>query len=220
MEYQHVPVLWEPLVEMLALGPAQIVLDATVGLGGHAEEILKRLPGARLIGLDVDPEAVARAATRLAPYGDRVQLRCGSYARLDEHLQALNVTAVSGIVFDLGVSSLQIDAAERGFSYRSSGPLDMRMDPAAPHNAADLLNSAEEHEIARVLRDYGEERFARRIARGDNQVCSSAQCDAWRGRAHHGPLTPRLCRPADLGVVEARAPLVGEHVPRPCIGQI
>lgn len=165
MQHRHVPVLHERLVELLALGPGEVVLDATVGLGGHAEAILRRLPRAHLVGLDVDREALASAAARLAPFGERVQLVQGSYARLDEHLSRLGIAAVSGIVLDLGVSSLQIDAAARGFSYRAAGPLDMRMDPDRGTNAADFLSAATEGEIARVLRDYGEEPLARPIAR-------------------------------------------------------
>jgi 16S rRNA (cytosine1402-N4)-methyltransferase len=165
MQHRHVPVLQERLVELVALGPGAVILDATVGLGGHAAAILRRLPQARLIGLDVDREALASAAATLAPFGDRVQLVRGSYARLDEHLGRLGIESVSGIVLDLGVSSLQIDAAARGFSYRAAGPLDMRMDPDSGPNAADFLAAATEGEIARVLRDFGEEPLARPIAR-------------------------------------------------------
>jgi len=165
MQHRHVPVLQARLVELLARGPGEVILDGTVGLGGHAAALLNRLPGARLVGLDVDRWALAEAATVLAPFGDRVQLVHGSYAQLDEQLQALGIASVSGIVLDLGVSSLQIDAADRGFSYRAAGPLDMRMDPDRGTTAAAFLAAATESEIARVLRDYGEEPLARPLAR-------------------------------------------------------
>jgi len=165
VRYTHVPVLRERVVEFLGRGPAGWVLDATVGLGGHAEAVLAGLPAARLVGLDVDPESLEAARQRLRHFGDRVRLVRGSYAHLDERLAELGVRHVSGVLFDLGVSSLQIDAAERGFSYRRRGPLDMRMDPDAPQTAADLVQAAPEHEIARVLREYGEERWSRKIAR-------------------------------------------------------
>jgi 16S rRNA (cytosine1402-N4)-methyltransferase len=165
MQPQHVPVLRDEVAALVARGPGHVVLDATVGLGGHAAAILTRLPQARLVGLDVDPQALAVAAVRLAPFAPRVTLRRGSYAQLDEHLRALGLTTVDAVLFDLGVSSLQIDAAERGFSYRADGPLDMRMDPRTTLSAADLLNAADEREIARILREYGEEPLARRLAK-------------------------------------------------------
>jgi 16S rRNA (cytosine1402-N4)-methyltransferase len=161
----HVPVLRERVVEFLARGPAERVLDATVGLGGHAEAVLDALASVQLVGMDVDPQALRAAAERLQRFGDRVELVRGSYARLDEILAERGIRQVSGILLDLGVSSLQIDAAERGFSYLRRGPLDMRMDPASPRTAAELIQAAPEAEIARVLREYGEEREARRIAR-------------------------------------------------------
>jgi 16S rRNA (cytosine1402-N4)-methyltransferase len=165
LRYTHVPVLRERVVELLARGPAERVVDATVGLGGHAEAILDALASARLVGMDVDPQALRAAAERLRRFGDRVELVRGSYARLDEILAERGIRQVSGILLDLGVSSLQIDAAERGFSYLRDGPLDMRMDPDAPRAAAELIQAAPEAEIARVLREYGEEREARKIAR-------------------------------------------------------
>jgi len=165
MQHRHVPVLQEQLVELLARGPGEVILDGTVGLGGHAAALLRRLPRARLVGLDVDRQALASAAATLAPFGDRVHLVHGSYAQLDEHVHRLGLAAVSGIVLDLGLSSLQIDAASRGFSYRAVGPLDMRMDPEHGTSAADFLAKATAGEIAQVLRDYGEEPLARPLAR-------------------------------------------------------
>ena len=166
MRERHVPVMRDEVVAMVAKGAGRVVLDGTVGLGGHAEAILIRLPLAHLIGLDVDRQALAAAAERLRPFADRVTLRHGSYAQLDEHLRALGIDAVDAVLLDLGVSSLQIDTAERGFSYRADGPLDMRMDPHSQRqSAAELLNTADEREIARILRDYGEEPMARRLAK-------------------------------------------------------
>lgn len=165
MRVLHVPVLRDAVVEFVQQGPGRVVLDGTVGLGGHAEAILQRLPAVQLVGLDVDAQALAAASERLRPFGDRVQLVHGSYAQLDAHLGALGIAAVDAVILDLGVSSLQIDAAERGFSYRADGPLDMRMDPQATRNAAELLNAASESEITQWLRDFGEEPQARRIAR-------------------------------------------------------
>jgi 16S rRNA (cytosine1402-N4)-methyltransferase len=165
MPHGHVPVLREEVVELLGRGPGDVILDATVGLGGHAEALLTALPRARLVGLDVDAEALAIAAERLRPFADRVRLVHGSYARLDEHLRGAGHEAASGIVIDLGVSSLQIDAGHRGFSYLADGPLDMRMDPRTGSTAAEFLAVADITEIARVLRDFGEEPLARPIAR-------------------------------------------------------
>jgi len=155
----------DEVVELIARGPGRVVLDGTVGLGGHAAAILTRLPQARLVGLDVDAQALEIAAQRLQPFAPRVTLRQGSYARLDEHLRDLGIATVDAVLLDLGVSSLQIDAAARGFSYRATGPLDMRMDPRTGTSAADLLNAADEQEIARILREYGEEPQARRLAK-------------------------------------------------------
>jgi len=161
----HVPVLCDEVVGFVQQGPARLVLDGTVGLGGHAEALLQRLPAVQVVGLDVDAQALAHAAERLRPFGGRVQLVHGSYAQLDEHLRARGIEAVDAVILDLGVSSLQIDAAARGFSYRADGPLDMRMDPQATRSAAELLATASEGEITQWLRDFGEEPQARRIAR-------------------------------------------------------
>ncbi len=164
MAYEHVPVLRERVIELLARGPAEIIVDGTVGLGGHTEAILEALPGVRVLGLDVDPQALDRARERLQKFGERVQLVHASYARLDACLQDLGVEQVSGVLLDLGVSSLQIDAAARGFSYLRDGPLDMRMDPASPRTAAQLIHEGSVDEMTDVFRTYGEERWARRIA--------------------------------------------------------
>ncbi len=141
-------------------------MDATVGLGGHAEAILERiLPGGRLIGLDRDPEAIAVARRRLSRFQGAFQLVQADFAHLREVLQDLGIAQVQGVLMDLGVSALQLTSPHRGFSFSLPGPLDMRMDPSSPVTAADLVNRLSEPELADLLRRYGEEPFARRIAR-------------------------------------------------------
>ena len=161
----HVPVLRERIVELFASRPRRVVVDGTLGAGGHARALLEALPGTRLVGLDRDTEALELARRNLQEHADRLTLVHGSFAQLDAHLAGLGIGLVDGVLLDLGVSSLQIDRAERGFSYLRDGPLDMRMDRGTARSAADLLNHADETEIARVLREFGEERSARRIAR-------------------------------------------------------
>jgi 16S rRNA (cytosine1402-N4)-methyltransferase len=167
MESRHVPVLLGPVLALL--GPAlegrpAVVVDATVGLGGHAEALLAAHPALRLVGLDRDPEALRFAAQRLAPYVDRLRLVRCTYSALPEVLADLGLSEVDAVLFDLGVSSLQLDEARRGFAYAQDAPLDMRMDASAGQTAAEVVNGYSAAELARVLRDYGEERFAGRIA--------------------------------------------------------
>ena len=164
---RHVPVLLERVLELL--GPAlegkpAVVVDATLGLGGHAEALLTRFPAVRLIGLDRDPQALSLSGERLRPYGERVTLVHAVYDEIAEVLEEQGLGAVDGILFDLGVSSLQLDLAERGFAYSHDAPLDMRMDPTTGRTAGDVVNGYTGKELARVLREYGEERFASRIA--------------------------------------------------------
>ncbi|MFW6191788.1 MAG: 16S rRNA (cytosine(1402)-N(4))-methyltransferase RsmH [Thiohalospira sp.] len=163
---EHRPVLCDAALEGLAVRPDGLYVDATYGRGGHAAAILERLgPEGRLWVLDRDPEAVAAAREQLGEDA-RVTIVADSFAHLGEHLQAAGLHgAVDGILLDLGVSSPQLDRAERGFSFRHDGPLDMRMDPDQGEDAASWLAGVEEKELVRVLRNYGEERFARRIAR-------------------------------------------------------
>lgn len=150
--------------------PGGWFVDATVGLGGHAEALLRRAPEARLLGLDRDSQALERAAARLAPFGDRVRLEQANFHDLEEVVERVglagvaSVAGIAGVLADLGVSSLQLDSAERGFSFRFDGPLDMRMG-LADVTAADLVNQSSEGELVRIFRDYGEELQARRIAR-------------------------------------------------------
>lgn len=174
-DFGHVPVLAQRCVELLtpALtrshpdGTGAVLVDATLGAGGHAELFLTELPGLRVIGLDRDPSALQIARDRLAPFADRITL---VHTRYDGIVNALTesgydtVESVDGVLFDLGVSSMQLDRAERGFAYAKDAPLDMRMDPSSSLTAADIVNTYSEAELADILHRYGEERFARRIA--------------------------------------------------------
>jgi 16S rRNA (cytosine1402-N4)-methyltransferase len=152
------------LLEPVADGPAAVVVDATIGLGGHAAALLARHPGLRLVGIDRDPAALQRCGARLAAHRDRVTLVQGVYDTIPEVLRDAGVERVDGVLFDLGVSSMQLDADERGFAYSRDTGLDMRMDPSSGRTAADIVNTYSIDELSRVLREYGEERFARRIA--------------------------------------------------------
>ena len=145
-------------------GASPVLLDATLGLGGHAELFLRSVPALRLIGIDRDTEALRRSRERLAPYADRTDLVHAVSDEISAVLAELGVSTVDGALFDLGVSSLQLDADERGFSYSRPAPLDMRMDQTAGRTAADLVNEADPAQLTRILRDYGEERYASRIA--------------------------------------------------------
>ena len=163
----HIPVMLERCVEILGPAlerPGAVVLDATLGLGGHSEAFLRRFPQVRLIGLDRDPQALEAAGERLAPFGERATLVHAVYDEIPRVLAELGVPALDGTLFDLGVSSLQLDLRERGFAYSYDAPLDMRMDSSRGLTAADVVNTYSAAELARILRDYGEERFARRIA--------------------------------------------------------
>jgi len=164
---RHVPVMLERVVALLAPALAQpgaVFVDATLGLGGHSEAFLQQFPDIRLIGLDRDPAALRLAGERLTPYADRITLVHAVYDELPRVLDELGVPAIDGILFDLGVSSMQLDEADRGFAYAQDAPLDMRMDSTGPTTAADILNTYSAAELARVLFQYGEEKFARRIA--------------------------------------------------------
>jgi 16S rRNA (cytosine1402-N4)-methyltransferase len=145
--------------------PGSVLVDATLGLGGHTHAVLDRCPAARVIGIDRDPHALERSRERLAPYTDRVTLVHAVYDQLPEVLADLGLPEVDGVLFDLGVSSMQLDVRERGFAYAEDAPLDMRMNPDAGQTAADVLNTYPAGELVRILSVYGEERFARRIAR-------------------------------------------------------
>ena len=163
----HVPVLLERVLALLAPALADrpaVAVDATLGLGGHAEALLAAHPQLTLVGLDRDPAALARSRDRLAPYAERVHLVHAVYDRMPEVLDELGYDGVDGVLFDLGVSSMQLDVPERGFAYAQDAPLDMRMDQSAGPTAEQVVNEYPVPELARVLREYGEERFAMRIA--------------------------------------------------------
>ena len=163
----HVPVLLDRVVALVAPALAQpgaVLVDATLGLGGHSAAVLERFPEARLVGIDRDTHALERSRERLAPYAERVTLVHAVYDEIAEVLADLGLAHVDGVLFDLGVSSMQLDVRERGFAYAEDAPLDMRMNDSTGPTAADVLNEYPVEELARILRQYGEEKFARRIA--------------------------------------------------------
>ncbi|MQA05971.1 MAG: 16S rRNA (cytosine(1402)-N(4))-methyltransferase RsmH [Streptosporangiales bacterium] len=183
----HLPVLAERVVALLAPAfdaPDAVFVDCTVGLGGHSELLLRAHPQLRVVALDRDPRAVALARQRLAEHAERVTVVQAVYDQLPEVLAELGVAEVRGVLFDLGVSSMQLDERERGFAYSYDAPLDMRMDPTAGVTAAEVVNSYPVDELVRVFRAYGEERHARRIAeaigreRGDHPFDSTARLAA------------------------------------------
>jgi 16S rRNA (cytosine1402-N4)-methyltransferase len=163
--FDHQPVMLAEVVDLFASVPAGAFVDATLGGAGHASAVLDARPDLDLVGLDRDADALEAAGRRLAPYGDRVVLRHARFDELDSVLDDEDQTEVSGLLFDLGVSSPQFDRADRGFSYRADAPLDMRMDQQQPRTAAEVVNEYDEDELASVLARYGDERFAKRIAR-------------------------------------------------------
>ena len=164
MEFSHVPVLLWECIEGLNIKPDGVYVDGTLGRGGHSEEIAKRLTTGKLISIDQDQQAIDEAGARLAPYGDKVILVKDNFRNTAAILERLGYEGVDGMLFDLGVSSPQLDDAERGFSYMNDAPLDMRMDRSASITAYDVVNTWSEFELKRILRDYGEERNAGRIA--------------------------------------------------------
>lgn len=166
-DVRHVPVLRDRVITLLApalTAPGSVLVDATVGLGGHAEHALRSFPHLQLVGLDRDQSALNLSRERLAVFGERVTLVHAIYDEMPDVLARLGIAHVQGILFDLGVSSMQLDEAERGFAYSHNAALDMRMDQSVGITAADVVNTYSTEEITRVLREYGEEKFARRIA--------------------------------------------------------
>jgi 16S rRNA (cytosine1402-N4)-methyltransferase len=162
----HVPVLLDRVVALLTPAVERdgaVLVDATLGLGGHTEAVLSRFDAVRVVGVDRDPQALAMASTRLAPFGDRFTGVHAVYDELADVLADLDLPAADGVLFDLGVSSMQLDVRERGFAYAEDAPLDMRMGREGM-TAADVLNTYDAAELTRILREYGEEKFARRIA--------------------------------------------------------
>ena len=170
----HEPVLLQPVIDYLRPNREDgTLVDATVGLGGHAEALLERYSRAHLVAIDRDPRALKLARERLGRFGSRVTFAQGRHESLIDILKQSNLETISGLVADLGVSSMQLDDASRGFSFRLDAPLDMRMGPDST-TAATLVNGLEEHELARILREYGEEPMARRIARAIVEARQSA----------------------------------------------
>lgn len=165
MEFAHKSVLLEETIDNLNIKPDGIYVDGTLGGAGHSEQIVKRLgEGGRLIGIDQDEDAIAAASKRLEPYGDKVTIVRDNYQNFRRILDELNIQKVDGILLDLGVSSYQLDNADRGFTYRVDAPLDMRMDNRQTKTAKDIVIQYSEAELFRILKDYGEERYAKSIA--------------------------------------------------------
>jgi len=164
--FSHVPVLLRETIDELNIAENGIYVDGTLGGGGHSEAILKKLgPSGRLIGIDQDEEALAFAAQRLEPFRDKVTYVHSNFCDMASIIHGMGIEHVNGILLDLGVSSYQLDTADRGFSYREEAPLDMRMDREQDMTASDIVNGYSEQELYRVIRDYGEDRFAKNIAK-------------------------------------------------------
>lgn len=164
-EFRHLSVLPEEVIEGLKIDPSGIYVDGTLGGGGHAFLVAEKLSrGGKLIGIDRDAEAIEAAAKRLEPFMDRVTIVKGNYENAKQILSDLGIDKVNGILLDLGVSSYQFDNKDRGFSYREDAPLDMRMDRSDVMTAYDVVNTYSENELCRILKDYGEEKFAKNIA--------------------------------------------------------
>ncbi len=170
----HVPVMVNEVLEYLNVPVPGLVIDATVGGGGHSAAILGASPATVLIGMDRDPEAIEAASKRLHTWADRVELLCADYRQIPQLSFERRWWPVRGILVDLGISSLQLDSAERGFAFRKPGPLDMRFDRSSDWTAADLVNTTERDEMATILRRYGDERFAHRIARAIERARNKA----------------------------------------------
>ncbi len=166
MEFSHKSVLLNETIDALKIKPDGIYVDGTLGGGGHSYEICKRLSDkGRLIGIDQDAAAIEAASERLGEFKDRVTIIRSNYCEMKKQLNSIGVTSVDGIILDLGVSSYQLDTAERGFTYREDVPLDMRMDQRQARTAKDIVNEYSEMELYRIIRDYGEDKFAKNIAK-------------------------------------------------------
>ncbi|MCR5598834.1 MAG: 16S rRNA (cytosine(1402)-N(4))-methyltransferase RsmH [Lachnospiraceae bacterium] len=218
MEFSHIPVLFNEVIEGLDIKPDGIYLDGTVGGGGHSSAIAARLTTGHLYCTDRDEEALAAAGARLSEYGDKVSLMHSNYADAAGLLRGMGVESVDGILLDLGVSSYQLDNPERGFSYREDAPLDMRMDRSGGISASDIVNEWSEEELKRVIRDYGEDKCAGRIARAIvgrrntkriettfelNEIIASAMPARMRADTHPSKRTYQALRIACNGELEA-----------------
>jgi len=204
-EDRHIPVLRDRIVELLAPALQEtgaVMVDATVGMGGHSEAILERCPGARVVGIDRDLEALSLAGDRLARFGDRFTAVHAVYDELPQILTDLGLTglsaraSVSAVLLDLGVSSLQLDEEERGFAYRHDAPLDMRMDQGSGVTAAHVLNTYDQADLERILREYGEERFAKRVVSARRALAGPATLHQL-GTAGRAPSLGDSCRFAE-----------------------
>lgn len=195
--FEHTPVLLEEVMRQLSPAPGGVYADVTVGGGGHARAILERsAPDGRLIGTDRDPTALEAAATALAGFGDRVVLRKARMRDLRSVLTLLDVECVDGVIADLGVSSVQLDRADRGFSLAKEGPIDMRMDPTEGQSALDLIGRSDAEELANVIYRYGEEHRSRKIARSVRQAYEEGELETTADlrRAVHRAVGPRRGR--------------------------
>ena len=180
MEFKHKSVLLYETVDELNIKPDGIYVDGTLGGGGHSYEIAKRLSGGgRLIGIDQDEDAIKAAGKRLEPYMDRVTIVRNNYCNMDKVLDELGIDKVDGIMLDLGVSSYQLDAADRGFTYNVDTALDMRMDQRQEITAKDIVNEYSEFDLYRIIRDYGEDRFAKNIAKHKGSYTYEGKGDRW-----------------------------------------
>ncbi|MCB9687216.1 MAG: 16S rRNA (cytosine(1402)-N(4))-methyltransferase RsmH [Alphaproteobacteria bacterium] len=222
--FEHTSVLLPETVARMAPADGEVYVDCTVGGGGHTRALLEAAD-CRVIGLDRDPAALAAATENTADFGDRFVPVRASFSELGDVLDRLGIAHVNGILADLGVSSHQLDTAERGFSFRFSGPLDMRMDPEGPTTAADLCNELDQNELVRILRDYGEERQAVRVARAivadrpwsDTRALAEtvARVVGGKGRIHPATRTFQALRIAvndELGELERLLPLAVERL--------
>lgn len=223
-DYGHKPVLLEECLTALDIKPEGTYLDGTLGRAGHSLEILRRLKGGRLIGIDRDMTAIEAARERLAAFGDRVTLVHGNFCDLGEILADLGVDKVDGMLFDLGVSSPQLDEAQRGFSYMHDAPLDMRMDTSAALDARQVVNTWSGEELRRILWEYGEERYAPQIARAIVRrreekpiettgelvevIRSAMPASALREKQHPAKRSFQAIRIAVNGELEALAPML------------
>jgi 16S rRNA (cytosine1402-N4)-methyltransferase len=192
-ESAHIPVLLSPVLDGLhvAAQPTGLFIDGTVGAGGHASAVLTAAPKSKLLGFDRDPRSLALAQQRLAPFGDRVTLVHGNYNTMGAAAPATGFAEIDGILLDLGISSMHVDEAERGFAFKVDGPLDMRFDPSSGgQTAAELLNMMDAEELANIIYEYGEDRDSRRIARAiiaARPLTTTRQLADVIAKAHRGP---------------------------------